>query len=185
MTAALAFKMAHELVPALLGGFFLWVMLGLPVDAWFRTGRPSTAVTWALFPWFTGWFTGYALDHLADPESLWHVPVASDLPWRDGACFPGFLAGVVACALIEKLENRTGKTPTLLPLQVFGVCFGVWIVGAMMKLWEAGEFLFGVGALCLGWLAVRVMRTVLHANATRQEIERLKATRSPPASPGS
>lgn len=195
MTFLLAFQMAHEVLPALAGGFFLWVMLGLPVDAWFRTGRLSTAFTWALFPWFTGWVAGYALDHLTDPGSLWHVPAVAHLPGplREFASFPGFALGLGLSAAIEWLENRTGKNPTVRPLQVFGVIFGVWLVscvvfeksGHLPSHWKKGEFLFGVGALCLAWLAVRVGRTVLHSNPTRQEIERLKATRSPPASPGS
>lgn len=167
----------------LVGSAFLWILFGLPVDAWIRTGRVATAVTWMLFPWFTGWLTGYALEHLADPESLWYVPAATWVPGplREFAGFPGFLAGLVTCIFIEKLENRTGKTPTVLPLQVFGLFFGFWLVSSIAakslpESWKQGQFVFGAGAVCLAWLAVRVARTVLNDNAARRAIEERKGS---------
>lgn len=184
MMAGLAFSRRSDLAPALVAGAFLWVMLGLPVDAWFRTGRLSTAFTWALFPWFVGWLTGYALEHLTDPSSLWYVAGAEVLPGplREIASFPGFVVGLGLCALIERVENRTGKTPTVLPLQVFGALFLFWLATSMADKslpdsWKQGQFLFAAGAVCLGWLGIRVARTVLNANATRQAIEQRQASR--------
>jgi len=184
LTLLLALTMP-EPVAGLVGGAFLWVLFGLPVDSWFRTGRVSTTLTWALFPWFTGWFCGYALEHLADQASLWHVSVFERVPafLRHSAGLPGFAVGLVGCALIEQVENRTGKTPTALPLKAFGAFFAFWLVSAvaaeklhLSKRWRDGQFLFPFGAFCLGWLAVRVARTVLNANAARQAIEERKGS---------